>query len=45
MSNTVTLYINDDATVSIAHFNENMISETLPIHIYRVKYQKWQASF
>jgi hypothetical protein len=37
MSNTVTRYINDDATVSIAHFNENMISETLPIHIYRVK--------
>lgn len=29
MSKTVTRYINDDATVSIAHFNENMISETL----------------
>ena len=45
MSNTVTRYINDDATVSIAHFNENMISETLPIHIYRVKYQKMAGFF
>ena len=45
MTNTVTRYINDDATVSIAHFNENMISETLPVHTYRVKYQKMAGYF
>lgn len=45
MTTTITRYINSDTTVSVAHFNEGMIVEQLPVHTYRVKFEKFSGFF